>query len=92
MASLGKPFIEAGIRFYEKLLKKNVAIRELTGDDGQFTAMGKVLRMLTFQNYRNTFLGNENFMIRTKTLPLTLRKTFFELKLKELEAAQTSSI
>jgi hypothetical protein len=50
MASLGKPFIEAGIRFYEKLLKKNVAIRELTGDDGQFTAMGNMLRMLTFQN------------------------------------------
>lgn len=72
---LGKAFIESGIRFYEKILKKNIAIRELTGDDSQFTAM-----------------GNENFMIRTKTLPLTLRKTFFELKLKELEKAEKEEL
>lgn len=33
-----------------------------------------------------TAMGNENFLIRHKTLPLTFRKAFFELKLKELQA------
>jgi hypothetical protein len=41
LATLGRPFLEAGIRFYDKLLKKNIAIRELTGDESQFTAKGK---------------------------------------------------
>lgn len=65
LASLGKGFIEAGTRFYDKLLKKNIAIRELTGDSSEYTAM-----------------GNENFLIRNKRLPLTVRKTFFDIKLE----------
>lgn len=40
MASLGRTFIEAGIRFYDKILKKNIACRELTGDDSEYTALG----------------------------------------------------
>lgn len=35
-----------------------------------------------------TALGNENFMLRHKKLPLTLRKAFFEMKLKEYEQEQ----
>lgn len=61
-------FVRAGIRFYDKLLKKNMAIRQLTNDTS-FTA-----------------LGNESFLIRHKTLPLTFRKAYFEQKLKELQA------
>ena len=33
-----------------------------------------------------TALGNESFLIRHKTLPLTFRKAYFEQKLKELQA------
>lgn len=68
LATYGRGFIDSGARFYDKLMKKNIAIRELTGDDSQYTA-----------------LGNENFMIRQKRLPLTIRKVFFELKLEEFD-------
>lgn len=67
LAALGRGFTEAGVRYYDKLLKKNVACRELTGDDSEFTAM-----------------GNENYYIRNKRLPLTVRKAFFEVKLEDL--------
>jgi hypothetical protein len=40
LAELGPKFIDAGVRFYDKLLKKNIAIRALTGDNSQYTAMG----------------------------------------------------
>jgi hypothetical protein len=35
-----------------------------------------------------TALGNENFLFRHKKLPLTIRKAFFEMKLKEYEDQQ----
>lgn len=75
MASFGKGFIEAGYRFYDKLLKKNIAIRELTGDNSEYTA-----------------LGNENFYLRQKRLPLTMRKTFFQQKLEELKKKEGESV
>lgn len=68
LASLGPGFISAGLRFYDKLLKKNIACRELTGDNSEYTAM-----------------GNENYLVRRKRLPLTIRKAFFELKYEELQ-------
>lgn len=40
LAALGKGFVEAGIRFYDKLLKKNIACRQLTGDNSQYTSFG----------------------------------------------------
>lgn len=40
LAEYGRPFLEAGVRFYDKLLKKNMAVRELTGDYGMYTALG----------------------------------------------------
>lgn len=73
LATFGRTFIEAGIRFYDKLAKKNIACRELTGDESQYTA-----------------LGNENFILRQKRLPLTTRKSFFEEKLKELVEKEES--
>lgn len=62
-------FIDTGIAFYDKLLKKNVALRNLSGEN-IYTAS-----------------GNENYMLRQKSLPLTIRKAFFEMKKKELEEA-----
>lgn len=64
----------AGITFYDKMLKKNVAIRNLTGSN-IYTA-----------------LGNENSFIRQKTLPLTIRKSFFEMKKKELDEASPANL
>jgi len=40
LAALGRTYIEAGIRFYDKILKKNIACRELTGDESEYTALG----------------------------------------------------
>jgi hypothetical protein len=61
------------VRFYQKLLKKNMACRELTGDLSEYTAM-----------------GNENFMLRQKRLPLTSRKNFFEMKQEFLGKSNAS--
>jgi hypothetical protein len=55
LSSLGKPFIEAGIRFYEKLLKKNIAIRELSGDESQFTSMGEICKNLSTKKTSQIF-------------------------------------
>lgn len=74
LCSAGPEIIDAGIRFYDKLLKKNIAIRGLTGDD-------------TY-----TVKGNENFLIRQKRLPLTIRKLYFEMRKKELEKSVEETI
>uniref|UniRef100_A0A0A1XRX6 Transmembrane protein 177 n=1 Tax=Zeugodacus cucurbitae TaxID=28588 RepID=A0A0A1XRX6_ZEUCU len=41
LCSLGPQFVEAGASYYGKLLKKNMALRELIGDD-TYTARGNV--------------------------------------------------
>ncbi|XP_062550674.1 transmembrane protein 177-like [Armigeres subalbatus] len=41
LAALGPEVVDAGARFYDKVLKKNVAVRKLTGDD-YYTAKGNV--------------------------------------------------
>lgn len=69
LADIAPEFIDTGIAFYDKLLKKNVALRNLSGEN-IYTAS-----------------GNENYMLRQKSLPLTIRKAFFEMKKKELEEA-----
>lgn len=59
--------IKSGISYYDKQLKKNIAIRELSG--------------------RNLYTaeGNENNFLRIKSLPITMRKQYFEKKLNECE-------
>ncbi|XP_055387193.1 transmembrane protein 177 isoform X2 [Condylostylus longicornis] len=59
-------FVLAGISYYGKILKRNIAFENLVGS-------GK---------YSST--GNENFLVRQKSLPITYRKAFFESKLQEL--------
>lgn len=65
LADLGHNFLVAGVGFYDKLLKKNMAIQQLTNNN-QFTA-----------------LGNVNSYFRTKTVPLTDRKAYFQKRLKK---------
>ncbi|XP_016993832.2 transmembrane protein 177 [Drosophila takahashii] len=72
LASMGAQFVAAGAGYYDKHLKKNIALRDLIGDD-TYTA-----------------LGNENYMLRQKSMPLTARKSFFLEKLEELKKAQES--
>ncbi|CAD7078437.1 unnamed protein product [Hermetia illucens] len=66
LCKLGPEFIEAGVRYYDKILKKNMALRTLLEDD-TYTAK-----------------GNENYLVRQKSMPLTVRKSYFELRLEEL--------
>lgn len=73
LASLGKNFVESGIRFYDKLLKMNIAIRDLTGDSTYSAG------------------GNENFILRTKRLPLTFRKAYFEARLREINEQEAKN-
>lgn len=69
LCDVGPEFVEAGVRFYQKLLQKNVAIRNLSQDNSY------------------TVTGNQNFGLRQRSMPLTLRKSYFELRLNELNAA-----
>lgn len=68
LCELGPEYIESGILFYDKLLKRNQALRELMGKEGE-------------RKYSK--MGNENFGIRQPRLVLTHRKLFFEQQLKE---------
>lgn len=72
LSDLGPDFIEAGIRYYDKVLKKNIALREL------------------LQNDTYTAKGNINYFIRQKSMPLTMRKSYFEEKWKELQEKSQS--
>lgn len=67
MCDVGPEFVEAGVRFYQKALQKNVAIRNLSNDTSY------------------TVSGNEDFGVRQKSMPLTVRKSYFELRLSELQ-------
>lgn len=73
LADIAPEFIDTGIAFYDKLLKKNVALRNLIGENTYSAS------------------GNENYMLRQKSLPLTIRKSYFELRKKELEEAASST-
>lgn len=66
LASLGRKYITAGIGFYDKQLKKNIALKALANDNS-FTST-----------------GNVNYTLRQKSLPLTVRKSFFECEWKKL--------
>lgn len=68
LCKLGPEYIESGIIFYDKLLKRNQALRELMGKEGE-------------RKYSK--LGNENFGLRQPRLALVHRKQYFSQKLKE---------
>jgi len=74
LAAMGPEMIAAGIQFYDKMLKKNVVMRNLTG-----------------QNIYSA-LGNENYFLRLKSLPLTIRKSFFQMKQQELDNPSSENV
>ncbi|KAI5642711.1 hypothetical protein NE865_05237 [Phthorimaea operculella] len=76
LCELGEDFIESGVIFYDKLLKRNQALRELMGKEGE-------------KKYSK--LGNENFFLRQPRIALVHRKMFFESKLKEIRKENSDS-
>lgn len=67
LCELGLDFIESGVIFYDKLLQRNQALRELMGSEGE-------------RKYSK--LGNENYFLRQPRLAIVHRKQFFEERLK----------
>lgn len=76
LCKLGPEFIESGKIFYEKILNRNQALRELMGREGE-------------KKYSK--MGNENFGIRQPRIALVHRKQFFAQKLKELNDSETTN-
>ncbi|XP_038214974.1 transmembrane protein 177 isoform X2 [Zerene cesonia] len=75
LSKLGPDFIESGIIFYEKLLARNQALRELMGAEGEA---------------KYSVFGNENYGLRQPHIALVHRKQFFENIIKE-HRGETSS-
>ncbi|KAI8422270.1 hypothetical protein MSG28_006157 [Choristoneura fumiferana] len=71
LCDLGPEYIKAGATFYNKILLRNQALRELMGKEGE-------------KKYSK--LGNENFFLRQPRIALVHRKQYFENQLKELES------
>lgn len=62
-------FKEGGKEFYENILNRNIALRKLMG------ALGES---------RYTALGNENYLLRQRHLPLVQRRAFFESEVESM--------
>lgn len=73
LCALGPEYVKAGAIFYDKMLLRNQALRELMGKEGE-------------KKYSK--LGNENFFLRQPRLALVHRKQYFENQLKHLESEQ----
>ncbi|KPI92721.1 PREDICTED: transmembrane protein 177 [Papilio xuthus] len=73
LCELDPEYVESGVIFYEKLLQRNQALRELMGREGE---------------RKYTKMGNENYGIRQPHVALIHRKQFFEEKLKEKAAPE----
>ncbi|XP_066147967.1 transmembrane protein 177 [Euwallacea fornicatus] len=65
LKELSPIFAEGGREFYTKILERNKALRILMGKEGESVY---------------TALGNDNFFLRNKHLPIVQRKAFFEEK------------
>lgn len=76
LAQLGPVYVKGGHEYYDKLAKRNAALRTLLGDKGKnlYTAN-----------------GNEIIWLRQKRLPVSYRKQFFEELLKKNEVTNVQA-
>lgn len=65
LKALNTIFVEGGLEFYTKILNRNRALRKLLGKEGE-----KIYSVL----------GNENYFIRYKHVPLVQRRAIFEVE------------
>ncbi|XP_012251753.2 transmembrane protein 177 [Athalia rosae] len=67
VAELGEDYLKGGQEFYDKILQRNIALRNLMGKEG-------------VKLYSAT--GNDEFFIRQKRLPIIQRKLYFDKAIK----------
>jgi hypothetical protein len=77
LCQLGPDFIESGVIFYDKILQRNQALRELMGKEGE---------------NKYSKLGNENFFIRQPRTVLTHRKQYFKERFESLQNANEDKL
>lgn len=70
VAALGEEYVQGGVEYYEKILKRNIALRTLLGSQGE---------------KRFTACGNDNTLFRTRTLPNTMRYDNMKKALQKVE-------
>ncbi|KAG7306252.1 hypothetical protein JYU34_008852 [Plutella xylostella] len=70
LCEVNPEFVECGVTFYDKMLKRNQALRELMGKEGES---------------KYTKFGNENFGVRQPRIALVHRKQFFQNQLEQKE-------
>lgn len=68
LCDLGPKYVEGGQEFYDKMIRRNKALRTLMSDDGKNTY---------------TAYGNEKTVFRQKYVPLTYKKDFFDSRLQK---------
>lgn len=68
VANINESYARGGLEFYEKILRRNIALRSLMGQDGEdmFTAH-----------------GNDQVLFRTKHMPYTTRRDFMKTRVEE---------
>lgn len=75
VAELSIDLAKGGLEFYEQVLKRNMALRELMGPDGEAVFAAS---------------GNPQMLLRTKHVPITIRRNnlrkFVQSTLKSAES------
>jgi len=73
---LGENYLKGGLEYYNKIIQRNIALHTLMGEEGK--------KLFTAG-------GNEQVFIRTKHLPLAMRRDYFKMKVDELNKTKEIS-
>lgn len=67
-ANINENYAKGGLEYYEKILKRNIALRSLMGEKGEALY---------------TAYGNDQVVLRTQHMPFTTRRDFMKNKVQE---------